>query len=35
MDTPQNTMPTHLGILARGGLLTNERQSRSIISGEP
>jgi DNA-binding transcriptional ArsR family regulator len=31
METPQNTMSTHLGILARAGLLTSERQSRSII----
>lgn len=31
METPQNTMSTHLGILTRAGLLTSERQSRSII----
>jgi len=31
MKTPQNTMSTHLGILTRAGLLTSDRQSRSII----
>lgn len=31
METPQNTMSTHLGILTRAGLLTSERHSRSII----
>ena len=29
--TPQNTMSTHLAILARAGLVRGERQSRSII----
>lgn len=28
---PQNTMSTHLSILARAGLVSGERQSRSII----
>lgn len=28
---PQNTMSAHLSILARAGLVTGERQSRSII----
>lgn len=28
---PQNTMSTHLSILARAGLVRGERQSRSII----
>jgi ArsR family transcriptional regulator, arsenate/arsenite/antimonite-responsive transcriptional repressor len=28
---PQNTMSTHLAILARAGLVRGERQSRSII----
>jgi ArsR family transcriptional regulator, arsenate/arsenite/antimonite-responsive transcriptional repressor len=28
---PQNTMSAHLAILARGGLIIGERQSRSII----
>lgn len=28
---PQNTMSTHLAILARAGLIDSERQSRSII----
>jgi ArsR family transcriptional regulator, arsenate/arsenite/antimonite-responsive transcriptional repressor len=28
---PQNTMSAHLAILARAGLVMNERQSRSII----
>jgi ArsR family transcriptional regulator len=28
---PQNTMSTHLAILARAGLVCGERQSRSII----
>jgi DNA-binding transcriptional ArsR family regulator len=28
---PHNTMSTHLGILSRAGLITAERQSRSIV----
>lgn len=31
LDVPQNTMSTHLGILARAGLIQSERQGRSII----
>jgi ArsR family transcriptional regulator, arsenate/arsenite/antimonite-responsive transcriptional repressor len=31
MVTPQNTMSTHLAILARAGLVRGERHSRSII----
>jgi DNA-binding transcriptional ArsR family regulator len=31
MAVPQNTMSAHLSILARAGLVTGERQSRSII----
>jgi ArsR family transcriptional regulator, arsenate/arsenite/antimonite-responsive transcriptional repressor len=31
MAVPQNTMSTHLAILARAGLIRGERQSRSII----
>lgn len=31
LDVPQNTMSTHLSILARAGLVRSERQSRSII----
>lgn len=31
LDVPQNTLSTHLGILSRAGLVTSERQSRSII----
>jgi DNA-binding transcriptional ArsR family regulator len=31
LDVPQNTMSTHMGILARAGLVTSKRQSRSII----
>jgi ArsR family transcriptional regulator, arsenate/arsenite/antimonite-responsive transcriptional repressor len=31
LDVPQNTMSAHLGILARAGLVTSERHSRSII----
>jgi ArsR family transcriptional regulator, arsenate/arsenite/antimonite-responsive transcriptional repressor len=31
MDVPQNTMSTHLAVLARAGLVVSERQSRSII----
>jgi ArsR family transcriptional regulator, arsenate/arsenite/antimonite-responsive transcriptional repressor len=31
MAVPQNTMSTHLAILARAGLVRGERQSRSII----
>jgi ArsR family transcriptional regulator len=31
LATPQNTMSTHLAILARAGLVRGERQSRSNI----
>ncbi|RLQ88545.1 ArsR/SmtB family transcription factor [Notoacmeibacter ruber] len=31
MAVPQNTMSAHLSVLARAGLVSNERQSRSII----
>ena len=31
MEVPQNTMSTHLAILARSGLARGERHSRSII----
>lgn len=31
LKVPQNTMSTHLGILLRAGLISSERQSRSII----
>ncbi|MEW6639833.1 MAG: helix-turn-helix transcriptional regulator [Pseudomonadota bacterium] len=31
LGVPQNTMSAHLGILSRAGLVTAERQSRSII----
>jgi DNA-binding transcriptional ArsR family regulator len=31
IGVPQNTMSTHLAILARAGLVSGERQSRSII----
>lgn len=31
LDVPQNTMSTHLAILTRAGLITSERQSRSIL----
>jgi ArsR family transcriptional regulator, arsenate/arsenite/antimonite-responsive transcriptional repressor len=31
IDVPQNTMSTHLSILARAGLVRGERQSRSIF----
>ncbi len=31
LDVPQNTMSTHLAILARAGLVRAEKQSRSII----
>lgn len=31
LGVPQNTMSTHLAILARAGLVTGERHSRSII----
>jgi DNA-binding transcriptional ArsR family regulator len=31
LAVPQNTMSSHLAILARAGLVTAERQSRSII----
>ena len=30
-DVPQNTMSAHLSTLSRAGLVTSERQSRSII----
>ncbi len=30
-DVPQNTMSAHLATLSRAGLVTSERQSRSII----
>jgi DNA-binding transcriptional ArsR family regulator len=30
-DVPQNTMSTHLAILAQAGMVRSERQSRSII----
>ena len=30
-DVPQNTMSTHLAILARAGMVRSERRSRSII----
>jgi DNA-binding transcriptional ArsR family regulator len=30
-DVPQNTMSTHLAILARAGMVRSERKSRSII----
>jgi ArsR family transcriptional regulator len=30
-EVPQNTMSAHLAVLARAGLITGERQSRSII----
>lgn len=31
LATPHNTMSSHLGILARAGLIRGERHSRSII----
>ena len=31
MAVPHNTMSTHLAILTRAGLITAERQSRSIV----
>lgn len=31
LDVPQNTMSTHLAVLARAGLISAGRQSRSII----
>lgn len=31
LNVPQNTMSTHLSVLARAGLLIAERQSRSMI----
>ena len=31
LNVPQNTMSTHLAVLARTGLIRGERQSRSII----
>ena len=31
LDVPQNTMSTHLAVLARAGLISAERQSRSIL----
>jgi ArsR family transcriptional regulator, arsenate/arsenite/antimonite-responsive transcriptional repressor len=31
LNVPQNTMSTHMGILARAGLVSSERQSRSVI----
>jgi ArsR family transcriptional regulator len=31
LDIPQNTMSAHLATLSRAGLVTSERQSRSII----
>ncbi len=31
IEVPQNTMSAHLAILSRAGLITGERQSRSII----
>lgn len=31
LDVPQNTMSTHLGILARAGLVRAERHSRSVV----
>jgi ArsR family transcriptional regulator, arsenate/arsenite/antimonite-responsive transcriptional repressor len=31
LDIPQNTMSTHLAILARAGLITAERHSRSVV----
>jgi DNA-binding transcriptional ArsR family regulator len=31
LDVPQNTMSTHLAVLARAGLISSKRHSRSII----
>ncbi len=31
LNVPQNTMSTHLAILSRAGLISSNRQSRSII----
>ena len=31
LDTPQNTMSSHLAVLSRAGLIQSERRSRSII----
>lgn len=31
LDVPQNTMSSHLAVLTRAGLLSSERQSRSIV----
>lgn len=31
LEVPQNTMSSHLAILARAGLVMSQRQSRSII----
>lgn len=31
IDTPQNTMSSHLAILSRAGLVTSERQGRQIV----
>ncbi|WP_312409800.1 metalloregulator ArsR/SmtB family transcription factor [Shinella sp.] len=31
IEVPQNTMSAHLATLSRAGLITSERQSRSII----
>jgi DNA-binding transcriptional ArsR family regulator len=31
LEVPQNTLSSHLNILARAGLVRSERQSRSII----
>lgn len=31
VGVPQNTMSAHLSVLSRSGLITGERQSRSII----
>ncbi len=31
LEVPQNTLSAHLSILARAGLVVNERRSRSIV----
>ena len=31
LDIPQNTMSSHLAVLARAGLVEHERQGRSIV----
>lgn len=31
LEVPQNTMSTHLAILERAGLISSERQGRSIV----